>query len=131
MSRADYLAEQLETAQAELMKLKSAVETLVEALDELGFGEDDRVDACDTVDVMCEHYALLKKLVTEQETPTCPKCGSHTFTIDAALSTKALVEFDDDDHTVMDEVQGDMEWDDDSTATCDNCGHVAPLGEMK
>lgn len=64
-------------------------------------------------------------------TPTCPRCGCSVFKIAAKLSTEALVAFEGDSHDVFDEVQGDLEWDDESSATCNNCDHVAPLGEMK
>jgi hypothetical protein len=41
------------------------------------------------------------------------------------------VAFDGDDHEVVDGPDGDMEWDDTTVATCTDCDHTAPLGEMK
>jgi len=62
-------------------------------------------------------------------TPTCPKCGSTSFRMN--VLQRVEVAFDGDDHEVVDGPDGDMEWDDTTVATCTDCDHTAPLGEMK
>lgn len=65
--------------------------------------------------------------------PTCPECGCRTFFITVLQST--LVRFgepDEDgcDHEVLD-IEGDMEWDDDSEAECQHCGYQGLLRGME
>ena len=60
----------------------------------------------------------------------CPKCGGHRFRI--YVQQRVFVEFGAaGDHDVYDGPEGDMEWDDDSEAICDDCDHYGPLGKMK
>jgi DNA-directed RNA polymerase subunit RPC12/RpoP len=61
---------------------------------------------------------------------TCPACGGHTFKLDVLQSV--IVEFlPDDDHDVQDGPSGDMEWDNDSYAECNDCAHRGKLGNMQ
>jgi hypothetical protein len=62
--------------------------------------------------------------------PTCPECGSHSFTlcvvqlVDVKFNSK-------DDHDVCDGPRGDMEWTDETAAICTACGHAGNLKEMQ
>ena len=72
--------------------------------------------------------------MTEPETfdATCPQCGGHHFRL--YVQQRIFVEFTEDgSHQVYDGPEGDMEFDDDTEAFCENdeCGHFGPLGEMK
>jgi hypothetical protein len=64
---------------------------------------------------------------------TCPKCGEHKFTlvVEQLIHVEFTGDEDDEDHEVFEGPFGDMEWTDDTRASCYDCGHCAPLGEMK
>lgn len=62
----------------------------------------------------------------------CPKCGSRDFRL--YVMQRIRVEFsergDDGEHDVYAGPEGDIEWDDDTEAICNNCYHFGPLGKM-
>lgn len=69
---------------------------------------------------------------TTPDFPTCPKCGSHRFTL--TVEQQADVAFSkDNEHEVDDGPYGDMEWDGTTDAVCLNtlCGYSALLHDMK
>lgn len=60
----------------------------------------------------------------------CPICGGTDLKI--TVEKDILVSFEGEDHEVLDsDLPGDLVWDDTSHAECNDCGHEAPLGEMK
>lgn len=60
---------------------------------------------------------------------TCPMCGGHSFRV--VTEQWASVEFlTDGDHDAA-TIDGDIEFDDDSQAVCDDCDHFGKLGDMK
>lgn len=61
----------------------------------------------------------------------CPVCGGTDLKI--TVEKQILVTFfEDGEHEVLDsDLPGDLVWDDASPAECSDCGHEAPLGEMK
>lgn len=66
--------------------------------------------------------------------PTCPKCGGHTFSFNVVqgVAVRFWAEGEDEiDHEVVDGPYGDMEWDDDVSAACTDCGYAAPLNKME
>lgn len=61
----------------------------------------------------------------------CPECGHRTLIVDVVKT--AVVEFSGDPdigHTLVDTPESDTEWDDDSRARCEACGHSGNLGEF-
>lgn len=77
-----------------------------------------------------ELEALYDKADEEQIDYTCPECGGHSFRMSVMQVIK--VEFlTDGDHQVYDGPDGDMEFDDDTEATCVDCDHSGKLGDMK
>lgn len=69
----------------------------------------------------------------EKPAPICPKCGGTEFEFQVLQTVRVDFWNPDDagDHSVTDDPSGDIEWADDTVATCYGCDHQAPLGEMK
>lgn len=66
-------------------------------------------------------------------TPTCPKCGNHNFSlvVQQTIYVDFYVDFIEEGHQVVDGPMGDMEFDAKTFACCSECGHSDSLGEMK
>lgn len=62
------------------------------------------------------------------DTPTCPKCGGHEFEMPVLQTVRVF--FSDFGHDITEQPSGDIEWDDNTSAQCHDCGHEAPLGKM-
>jgi len=63
---------------------------------------------------------------------TCPKCRGHMFEL--TVSQSVTVRFEPaGQHDLVDDSHGDMEWDDDTLATCSNhgCRWSGTLGEAR
>lgn len=60
----------------------------------------------------------------------CLACGCTRLRIDV-LRTVQVLFLRNEDHRLVDEEDGDTEWDDDSAASCSKCGHTGKLGQMK
>lgn len=60
----------------------------------------------------------------------CPACSSTLLELQVLQSIE--VEFNHHEgHQVLDGPTGDLEWGDETRATCLKCGHVGPLASMK
>jgi len=60
----------------------------------------------------------------------CPDCKGHTFNIDVIDSAIVRFEFDQD-HTVLHDGDGNLEWDDSSKCSCEGCGKMGTLADFK
>lgn len=84
----------------------------------------------DGYDGMCPDCADVAEEEDEVYDATCPKCGGHNFRMH--VMQRIHVQFGaTGDHDVYDGPDGDIEFDDDTGATCTGCLHYAPLGKMK
>ena len=68
--------------------------------------------------------------MTQNHEQTCPNCGGHNFLL-VVRQMINVVFTPDGSHRVVAGPMGDMQWDDDTFSTCNDCHHDAPLGEMK
>ena len=60
---------------------------------------------------------------------TCPECNNNTFTL--VVEQLVDVTFDGDGNShISDGPHGDMEWTEDSWATCNECHHHAQIKDM-
>jgi hypothetical protein len=60
----------------------------------------------------------------------CPECNRRDGLTVTVVSSANLTQDDNDDNFET-EIQGDHEWDGDSTMSCDNCGHVGTARQFE
>jgi Zn finger protein HypA/HybF involved in hydrogenase expression len=71
--------------------------------------------------------------VEETVTPqlTCPKCGSSEGRFSVAVETYAKLCNDEDWGPGVDEIDGDVSWEDESSCWCCDCDHEATVAEFE
>lgn len=62
-------------------------------------------------------------------TTKCPNCGCNHLKVE--ITQFADVEFGEEDHDVTDGPYGDLEWGDDSTVVCKDCGWCGTLKQCE